>query len=171
MMKAIFFSLALAFGLPAVAAPECKAILPLAVFSIMDNYVNVDGTLLLDGQSQCTVVNIECRREFGTCSDAFSDIMFAGGMPQISRITRVNFNIIKWANGELVASGEAGLCGWTEIYINLTNKDVTITTRSTTARPGCEEAGKSELFRSLVNGKTQVFHVGSDPFWNRRSPQ
>ena len=58
--------------------------------------------------------------------------------------------------------------GWTEIYINLAKKDVTITTRATTARPGCDEAGKSEFFKALVNDKTQVFHVGSDPYWNRK---
>jgi hypothetical protein len=148
---------------------KCKAVLPLGLVSIMDGQVSVDGTLLLDGKSQCTVVHIECRKDAMTCDEATSDVSFVGSTPLISRIARNEFNVIKWADRELVAVGEAGLCGWMEIHINLANSDVKITSSTTTARPGCDEAGKSELFKALVNGKTQVFHVGSDPYWNREN--
>jgi hypothetical protein len=53
-------------GPQAVAnASACKAILPHLVVTIIPGFVNVDGTLLLNGQSQCTVVNIECQKDIG----------------------------------------------------------------------------------------------------------
>jgi hypothetical protein len=148
---------------------KCKAVLPLGFVSIMNGYVNVDGTLLLDGESQCTVVNIECRKDTMMCTEATSDVSFVGALPIISRIVRNDFNVIKWTDRELVAAGEAGLCGWVEIYMNLASKDVKITSSTSTARSGCDEAGKSEFFKALVNGKTQVFHVGSDPYWKGKN--
>jgi hypothetical protein len=147
---------------------KCKAVLPLGVVTKSSGFVNVDGTLLLDGENQCVLVNIECRQDLKTCLYSFSDISPVGDMPLVSRIVKEEYPIIKWSQQEVVAAGEAGLCGWVEIYINLTKQDTTITSTISTARPGCADAAKNEFFKSLVNDKTRVFHVGSDPYWKSR---
>jgi hypothetical protein len=152
---------------PAAAdeSSKCPAILPLKVMTTLPGYMNLNGTLLLNGESQCTVVNIDCKKESEVCAYSAVDVMDAGGKPVVTRILRTEYTIIKWAEGEIVASGEAGLCGWVEIYINLANKSATMNTRSTTARPGCDTLVKSELFKALVDNKTRVFTVDDDPYW------
>ena len=153
--------------IPAAAdeSPKCPAILPLKVMTTLPGYMNLNGTLLLNGENQCTVVNIECQKESRMCAYSTVDVMGTGGKPVVSRIARNEFTIVKWAEREIVASGEAGLCGWVEIYINLPDKGATMTTRSTTARPGCDTLGKSEFFKALVDNKTRVFTVDDDPYW------
>jgi len=148
--------------------PQCNAVLPLGIVTAFPKFVNVDGTLLLDGKSQCVVVNIECQRDLGSCSHAATDVTLTGPIVRVSRIYRSVFPIRKWDSAELVASGESGLCGWTEIYINIANKTARLTTTTSTARRGCNEVAKSELFKSVVNNKTQVFDIGSDPFWTKK---
>lgn len=152
------------------AEAKCKAILPMKVVTVLRDFVNVDGTLLLGGKSQCTVVNIECRRALGICSDAEADVTTSAPLTQVSRISRAQFPIIKWGQGEVVASGEAGLCGWTEIYINLVNKSARLTSTTSTARPGCADAAKSKLLKSIIRDKTVVFTIGSDPYWRSIDP-